>query len=41
MTDLVKEFDKLMSHLNGEENSMAEEFREMLVAVVGERKDAN
>lgn len=32
--DLIKEFDKLMSHLNGEENSMAEEFREYLMSAV-------
>lgn len=30
--DLLKKFDELMSHLNGEENSMAEEFREALAA---------
>lgn len=27
---ILKKFDRLMSHLNGEENSMAEEFREEL-----------
>lgn len=29
---LLKKFDELMSHLNGEENSLAEEFREALSA---------
>ena len=28
--ELVHMFDQLMSHLNGEDNSMAEEFRERL-----------
>lgn len=39
MTDkLLKMFDSLMSHLNSEENSMAEEFREELVKLM-EKKD--
>lgn len=29
-TAILKKFDSLMSHLNSEENSMAEEFRELL-----------
>lgn len=29
---LLKKFDELMSHLNGEEDSLAEEFREALSA---------
>ena len=29
-TAILKKFDALMSHLNSEENSMAEEFRELL-----------
>ena len=30
---IVKKFDQLMSHLNGEDNSMAEEFRAELEKV--------
>lgn len=30
---IVKKFDQLMSHLNGEDNSMAEEFRTELEKV--------
>lgn len=30
---ILQKFDQLMSHLNGEENSMAEEFREELESV--------
>lgn len=30
---ILNKFDQLMSHLNGEENSMAEEFREALEKV--------
>ena len=30
---ILKKFDQLMSHLNGEENSMAEEFRAELKKV--------
>jgi len=30
MTDILSKFDSLMRHLNSEENSMAEEFRELL-----------
>ena len=30
---ILKKFDQLMSHLNGEENSMAEEFRAELEKV--------
>lgn len=30
--ELLKKFDQLMSHLNGEENGMAEEFRKALEA---------
>lgn len=32
MSKLLEKFDDLMSHLNGEENSMSEEFREALAA---------
>ncbi|AWY03148.1 putative tail spike protein [Cronobacter phage GW1] len=31
---LLKRFDDLMSHLNGEDNSLAEEFREALSEAV-------
>lgn len=37
--DLLKKFDELMSHLNGEENSMAEEFREALAAKLDRAAD--
>lgn len=37
--DLLKKFDELMSHLNGEENSMAEEFREALAAKLDSTAD--
>lgn len=37
--DLLKKFDELMSHLNGEENSMAEEFREALAAKLDSAAD--
>ena len=37
--DLLKKFDELMSHLNGEENSLAEEFREALSAELDRAAD--
>lgn len=37
--DLLKRFDELMSHLNSEENSMAEEFREALAAKLDRAAD--
>ena len=37
--DLLKKFDELMSHLNGEENSLAEEFREALAAKLDRAAD--
>lgn len=36
---LLKKFDELMSHLNGEENSLAEEFREALSAELDHAAD--
>lgn len=35
---IVKKFDQLMSHLNGEDNSMAEEFRAELEKVQEDSK---
>lgn len=32
MYELLNMFDNLMSHLNGEENDMAEEFKQALIA---------
>lgn len=32
--EMLKQFDSLMSHLNSEENGMAEEFREKLAQVL-------
>lgn len=37
--DLLKKFDELTSLLNGEENSMAEEFREALAAKLDRAAD--
>lgn len=37
--DLLKKFDELMSLLNGEEKSMAEEFREALAAKLDRAAD--
>ncbi|WQZ00618.1 hypothetical protein [Klebsiella phage vB_KpnP_cmc355D] len=39
---ILKKFDELMSHLNGEENGMADEFRKKLEARLEflERQDA-
>ncbi|AGD81059.1 hypothetical protein CLBP1_5.8 [Escherichia phage CLB_P1] len=37
--DLLKKFDELMSHLNGEENPRAEEFREALWAKLDSAAD--
>lgn len=34
MYDILDKFDDLMSHLNGEENDMAAEFREQLKKLV-------
>lgn len=38
---ILKKFDQLMSHLNGEENSMAEEFRAELEKVQEESEFLN
>lgn len=38
---ILKKFDQLMSHLNGEDNSMAEEFRGALEKVQEESKFLN
>lgn len=37
--NLLKKFDELMSHLNGEENDMAEKFRKALVAHIAEARE--
>lgn len=38
---ILKRFDALMSHLNGEENGMAEEFRAELVEITKTVQDAH
>lgn len=36
---ILNKFDQLMSHLNGEDNSMAEEFRKSLEALKEQAED--
>ncbi|QVV96871.1 hypothetical protein [Kosakonia phage Kc166A] len=41
MSQLIEQFDNLMSHLNSEDNDMAWDFRELLVDVVGDSEFLN